>query len=109
MPGFARTFTIALPLMVLANVPFDMAQTSDDGRPKTVLYNGQTYLVELSPGGSALKITPQGTPVPIGIVDMRRGRVTALDPNNYDTVKGVYDAYKASGSTFAAPETPAAR
>lgn len=107
MLRFVRMFTMALPLMVLANVPFDMAQTSDDGRPKTVLYNGQTYLVELSPGGAALKITPQGTPVPMGIVDIRRGRITALDPNNYDTVKGVYDAYKASGSTFAAPETPA--
>jgi hypothetical protein len=59
--------------------------------------------VEQGPGGFALKITPQGTPVPIGIVDVRQGRVTALDPNNYDTVKGVYDAYKSSGSTFCRP------
>jgi len=109
MLRFARTLTIALPLLVLADVPFGTSQTSDDSRPKTVLYNGHNYLVQESPGGSALKITPQGTPVPIGIVDIRRGRITALDPNNYDTVKGVYDAYKASGSTFAPPETPTAR
>jgi hypothetical protein len=108
MLRFARTFTIALPLLMLADVPFGTSQTSDDSRPKTVPYNGQNYLVQQSPGGSALKITPQGTPVPIGIVDIRRGRITALDPGNYDTVKGVYDAYKASGSTFAPPETPAA-
>ena len=109
MPYLKRTFVIVLPLLLLIDIQRGRAQTSDDGRPKTVLYNGQNYFVELSPGGAALKITPQGTPVPIGIVDVRRGRVTALDPNNYDTVKGVYDAYKASGSTFAAPAIPSAR
>jgi hypothetical protein len=109
MLRFARTFIVLLPLLVLANGPCITAQTSDDGAPKTVQYNGQNYFVEQSPGGAALKITPQGTPVPIGIVNIRSGRITALDPNNYGTVKGVYDAYKASASTFAAPDTPAAR
>jgi hypothetical protein len=85
-----------------------MPQNSDDGRPKTVSYAGKNYWVEQSPGGFALKITPEGTPVPIGVINMRTGRITALDPNNYDLVKGVYDAYKASGSGFAAPEAAAA-
>ena len=109
MLRIARTFTILLPLLVLADGPCITAQTSDDGAPKTVQYNGQSYFVEQSPDGAALKITPQGTPVPIGIVNIRSGRITALDPNNYGTVKGVYDAYKASGSAVAAPETPATR
>lgn len=102
-----RLLPIMLPVLLLGAIrSTTMAQTSDDGRPKTVVYNGQNYLVELSPGGFALKITPQGTPVPIGIVALRTGRINALDPNNYDTVKGVYEAYKAGGSTFAAPATP---
>jgi hypothetical protein len=110
MLRFARTFTVLLSLLLmLVDVPRGIAQTSDDGAPKSIQYNGQNYFVEQSPGGAALKITPQGTPVPIGIVNIRSGRITALDPNNYGTVKGVYDAYKASGATFAPPETPAAR
>jgi|HubBroStandDraft_1064217.scaffolds.fasta_scaffold743613_2 hypothetical protein len=73
-------------------------QTSDDGRPKTVAYNGHNYFVEQGPAGLVLKITPEETRIPIGIVDVKLGQVRALDPSNYDTVKGVYDAYKASGN-----------
>ncbi len=99
----------AMVMLYLANVQKASCQSenSDDGRPKTVDYNGKNYLVEQSPGGFSLKITPQGTPVPIGIVSIRNGRITAMDPNNYDLVKGVYEAYKAGGATFKALEHPA--
>jgi hypothetical protein len=99
---------IAIAVLFLMSVEEAHGQTAtaDNDRPKVVSYNGQNYFVEQSPGGFALKITPQGTPVPIGVVDIRQGRVTAMDPNNYDTVKGVYEAYKSGGSQFAAPELP---
>jgi hypothetical protein len=96
-------------MLCLANMQKASCQSgnSDEGRPKTVSYNGKNYLVEQSPGGFSIKITPQGTPVPIGIVAIRSGRITAMDPNNYDLVKGVYEAYKSGGATFEAPEHPA--